>query len=910
MRYLVIFLLIFVFQSWSVLSAALEDEIATEGSINQIPRLLNEVQNKFEMGEYSAALNLLEEILKIDQENAEAHAKIGVILVRIGHFHEGVEHLKKATVLSPDNISYYQSLAHSYEFKSFYDNAILTYNKIIALAVPESSAYKLANKKIDFLTATKLARSGSLDKAVPIFDQLVRRYPDDPVIRYSLGLSYFFLNKMDQAEVEFHKVIISNPRHTSTYLNLASISESRGDMSKAIEHLETVVSLSPESAHGKKAKERLGLIEANLIAASGNHHDALVILNDVIDMNPESVFALILMGRSYGQIGKVASAEESYQKVLALVPGHLEAKSQLAGLYLMSKRIGLGIDLLENILIEGKGTKYAVEAEKALKNISGEQASGEDLFGEMSKEDKAEMIEAFLLDRISKNSKDVEAYFKLSQFYMQIKRKDDAYEAISKAAEFSPFNEQIFRVKGAIADELGNYDEAVLAYSRAIMLTVDVEKADILVGALRLVVAKQRYSEGKLGISERAFKEIIVDMPDNVVAYFYLGSIYMREESYLKAVDSYENVVRLSPGNFGARLSLAGTLERLNQEEKAISEYRKILQGNPDEKLADDVKARLFATEKKIKGMTASMGYSVTADDNIVADDTIANSGSELRSDLSFNLSYQYKMKSGLRLRFTTSPTYSVYHKRQYDFLNTSNNISATVTPGRYTLMGGYTKRTSMGLLNEQRSSSSDIFFYEATTRAKFIKLYNIFSGEKIMTDFSLSLSQSLFDSATNSFFSSESLRLSADINQSIDKSTTARLGYNYVINDNTEVGASDYAYRSHQLNLRLERRFESGVTGNISYGYTLTSYVNRDSFTNFLAYRKNGTHNLSGGLNYWMSRKIRLFANYAYVKSISNLGITTSLTSEEISAGRQFQSTSLAGFERNAITAGFNLLF
>ncbi len=909
-RYLIIFFLYFVLSGAPIVTVALEGDQSTVKGIDQTSKLLGEVQSKFERGDFSTALILLEKVLAIDKDNAEAHAKTGVILVRMGHFHEGIEYLKRSVELVPESISYHKSLAYSYEFRSLYDDAILTYRKVRELAVAGSEDYLLANKKIDYLSATKLARSGSLDKAVPIFDRLVQQYPDDPFMRYSLGLSYFFLNKMDQAEVEFNKVLEQSPEHAGSYLNLASIYERRGDLSKAIESLEKVSALNPESSSGKRAKERLGLIEANLIASSGNHQDALDILSEVIEVNPDSIPALMLMGRSYSQLGKIKLAEESYQKLLTLAPGHLEAKSQLAGLYLMSKQTGQAIDLLEKLIVEGKGTKYAAEAEKTLKDISGEEMSGEDLFGEMTKEEKAEVVEAFLLDRISKNAKDIEAYFKLAQFYTQVKRKEEAYEMISTAAELSPFSAQIFRIKGAIAEGLIKFDEAAQAYSRAVMLTIDIEQADALVASLRLVMAKKNFSDGRLRLAEKEFKEMIVDRPDNVTAYYYLGLIYTREESFLKAMDSYENVVRLSPDNFSARLSIASTFERLNQEEKAISEYRKLLQENPDEKIADDIKARLFATEKKIKGLTAGMGYSISFDDNIVADDTIANSGAELRSDMSFNLSYQYKMENSLGLRFTASPTYSTYHKGQFDFLNISNSLAATITPGRYTVVGGYTKRASQSLLTEQRSSSTDIFFSEIMTRAKFWKLFDPFSDEKIMTGFTVSASLANFDSATNKIFSSESLRLGGDISQSISDRTSVRLSYNHVRNDNTEIEASDYAYRSHQLNMRFDHRFNNGITGNVSYGYTITRYENRDSFTNFLGYRKNSTHNLSGGVSYWMSRKVRVFANYAYVKSISNLGVITTLTNEEFLAGLRFQSTSLAGSERNALTTGFNLLF
>jgi len=875
----------------------------------KIIEMLADVQREFESGNLPVVLELLSKIISVDKNNAEAHAKTGVILVRMGRFHEGVEYLKKAIELSPDNVEFRKSLAYSYEFRMAYDDAIKAYQIVSQLTEVGSVDHKEALKKISLLSATKNAKGGRIDLALPVFERLVTEYPDDFLIRYSLGLAYFFLREIDKAQAEFEKVIELNPRYANTYLNLASIYEMRGDIASTIENLEKVVALEVKTPIGIRAKVRLGIIEAGLVASSGSHHDALDILKEVIELNPKSVPAYMMMARAYIALGNPELAEKNYQHVLTLAPKNLEAKIQLAGVYSMSKKTGHAIDLLEEVIVEGAGTKYAVEAEKSLASISGSSVSGQAAFDQMNAEEKADMIEEFLLDRISRNPQDVEAHFRLAQFFMQKNRKEESYDSISRAAELSPSNLKVISIKAAIADDLRKYEVSIPTYASAIALQPDLVKAAAMGTALRMVIAKKSFSDGRLRESENEFKDIIADNPDNVAAYFYLGSIYSREESFLKAVDSFENVVRISPENLGARLNLAGTLERLNQEEDAISEYRKILQDNPSEELANDVKARLFATEKKIKGMTASMGYSMAYDDSAVADDTITSAGPELRSDMSFNLSYQYKMENGLRFRFTSSPTYSTYHEGQFDFLNISNSLSATITPGRYTIVGGMTKRGSQGLLTEQRSSSTDLFFSEVMTRAKFRKIYDLFSEEKIMTGFTYSFSQTKFESITNSIFSSESYRLGADINQRFGDRSTISVGYNYLINNGLEARASDYEYRNHRLNLRIDRQFFGGLSANASYAYSVSNYVNLDSYTEFQAYRRLTSHNISTGLAYWLSRKMRLFANYTFIKTTSNLGIRTSITLSEFRAGLQTQSTSLAGSDRNSITVGINIL-
>lgn len=869
----------------------------------KIEEMLEVVQKNFEAGELKRSVDILREILNIDQRHAGAHAKLGVILVRMGQFHEGVVHLKRAISFAPEDVGYRVSLAQSYEFKGMYDEAIEVYREVSQMTPASSPPHEEATKKITFLTATKLAREGEVEKARSIFSELAEKYPDDFLIRYSLGLAYFFLKQMDLALVEFKQVVALNPKYVSAYLNIATIYENRRDMDKAIESLQTAADLDPAGRIGVRAKERLGLIEADLLASSGSHQDALDVLEVVVITNPKNVPALMMMARSYAQLGRYDSAIESYKKVIAIVPKHLEARFQLAGLYLRERRNGEAIDLLERLVVEAEGTRYAEEANKILGTISGKT-----IFQSMSEEEKQGVVEEFLLENIKQNPQDEESHLRLAQFYVSSKMIEKAYQVVLSAAEVLPRSLKIANIKAAIATDLRRYEVAIDAYSSVVALSADEEKAQQAANNIRMAVVRLSFQEGRLGMAESELNDIIAENPDNVIAYHMLGLIYAREEEFLKAIDAYENAIRLNPANFGARLNLAGVLERLNREEDAISEYRKIVQEKPSEEVLDNAKARLFATEKRIKGLAVSMGYSMAYDNRVY--ENIDAESSEHRSDLVFNFSYQYKMKSGIRWRFSSTPTYTTYHKGQFDFLNSSNTLAATLTPGKYTLVGGYTNRRAQGLLNELRSSSSDVYFTEATTRKRIFKLFKPFSGETEMAGITLSLSRANFVSESSRVFNSLSYRLSGTVEQRLTDISSVRLGYNYVRNNNTHEDGSDYAYHSHQATMRLERRFEGGYTGDVSYGYTLSNYLNRDSFTLFKRFRKNQAHNISAGIAYWLGRKARLSARYTRTKVSSNLGVKQTLTFAEFEEGQRIQSNSLGGSESENFTVGFHFFF
>src|SRR5690606_37883467 len=160
-------------------------------------------------------------------------------------------------------------------------------------------------------------------------------------------------------------------------------------------------------------------------------------------------------------------------------------------------------------------------------------------------------------------------------------------------------------------------------------------------------------------------------------------------------------VIRIVPAHAGARLNLAASYERLNREEDATDEYNKILQANPPEHVAELARQGLSNASKRLRGVSANLGYVMAYDDNtnLSASDEVE----DFRADLTLNLAYQYRTSNNLRLRFLFSPTYSTYHRGQFDYLNTTATASAGLMRGSYNLVGGYTHRTSESLVAARR---------------------------------------------------------------------------------------------------------------------------------------------------------------------------------------------------------------
>ena len=850
--------------------------------------------------ELSAALDTFNGILSQEPDNAEANYQAGFVFMRMGKYREGIDHLKKAVQSDSDNISYRMTLAKAYEFRKLYDQAIEEYQVIADKAAADSDEAKEARKKAGYLKATQYATVGDIDKALPLFEKLSKEFPDDSLIKYSLGLGYLFKKQLDKSKSVFEELERLTPDNTNIYLNLATIYEQEGDLVKATDNLRKVIEISPQGKHAQQAHERLGIIESKLLMQEGNLQESLNLLNGIIDKSPNNSAAMFTRAEVYQSMGQLGLSEQNYKKVIELSPNNMEARLRLAGIYVETDRLGEGIGALEEII---KLDKESPQAQKATETLKKLQTAKE---RNMDDSEKIRLAEERLLLILKAEPDNIDAHFNLGRLYYQQGKMDMARNELEEVTRIAPDNKRAQIVLGALYDDMGLYDLAIDKYSTVIALEKDKESADHYEELKELAIAKKLYSEGNLGLAREKFDEIVAKNPDNANAYFYLGLIHASEDELSKSVDDYEEVIRLVPGHVGARLNLALSFERLHREEDAISQYRKILEVGPPENIVETTEKRLEAAEKRISGLSTGLSYGISSDSNTNLSDT--NQTDDLRSDLSVNIAYQYKLDNGIRLRFSTSPTYSTYHIGHYDYLYTSSSISATMFPANYTVVGGYTNRTTRGLVTSSRYSDSHVLFGEGSARLKLPRIFSPFSGDRVISNISLNTSYTDFESDSSPFFSAYVYTAGIGLNQPFGDRSSINLGYSYTLNENKydDSLSADYAYKSNGINAGYERAFTGGVTANFSYSFNLLNFTNPDSVSQFTDYRKNTRQTYSIGGSYRFNDDIRFYTNLSWTINKSNLPVGFVLDAQDIIEGQQ--SSSLGEYDRATFTIGMNL--
>lgn len=851
-----------------------------------------------EAGQVDQALEAFRAAQELDADNPEIFYLSGLAYAGKGEDVAAIDSFRRAVALDPAYIAAREQLARYHETHEQLEKAIDEYSGIVQWAAPGSADSRVAIKKLRYLTATQQARHNNIDAALDIFEQLATEYPDDALVTYSAGVAYMLKGRMDNARRMYERTLEIDPAYLNAYLNLATIDEAQGAIEAAVVNLKRVIEIGPDSAAADKADVRLNIIEARILVRQGNLQDAISAFDRALERDPANALVLRSRAELYRRMNDRERERKAYEELVERQPGDLAARNRLAEIYLSEERYGLAYDQLDAVLESQGDGGHKEEARRLLTSVlstpegrRADRARTEERLAALERRSVEEPGNAGILKALAI------AYFKLERY-------QDAAAALEQVARLAPDDTSARFSLAGLYDRLGDFEGAVREYLWLISRAPDENAAARYVPALKLVNAKRLFVAGDLQGAGREFSELLAEDPANSIAYFYLGLIYSREDDIAGAVDAYKEVVRQVPTHVGARLNLAYSYERLNREEDAMDEYRKILQANPPEEMADTVRRRLKNLQKRLNGVTVGLGYLLAYDSNSnLSDRQIAE---ELRSDLSLSLAYQYKTARGYRWRLSAQPVYSNYHHGQYDYLNSSETLAVSAIRDAMTLVGGYSYKTTDGILIQSRLSRMHTVFGELLSRVKLPNLLRP-AGNRISSSVSLNLSYSDFEAASSPFFSSYTTAAGAAISQPVTSRDTLRVGYSYVVNENQELVGSDYAYTSHGLSAGIDRFMPWGSV-NLNLGLTLFDYANLDSFSQFTERRRNVRSNLALGTTYRYRPDISLFATLAWTENRSNLPVGFILNSEDIIEGQQ--SSSLSDYRRTVLTTGVNLRF
>jgi len=231
------------------------------------------------------------------------------------------------------NIRYFRGEAHYFKgFKYAKNNATL------GRATQECElSYKIYPLNVDnnYELGNAYARLGEKEKAIWAYLKAIDANPGYDEIYSNLGIMYGQTNRIPQAIEALDKSIEINPLSVPNRSYLAQVYIGKKEWEKVAEQYREILELEPENA---KVKANLSYVQAQMKKESP------------MPAPTQEINLLFEKGEGYVKNKDWNKAEETYLKIVKIVPGSIKAHLYLGNIYFSQGKIKEAINQYEKII--------------------------------------------------------------------------------------------------------------------------------------------------------------------------------------------------------------------------------------------------------------------------------------------------------------------------------------------------------------------------------------------------------------------------------------------------------------------------------------------------------------------------------------------------------------------------------
>lgn len=426
-------------------------------------------------GNLDAARSDFEKVVRLQPSLEQGHSALGTVLLRQGHFPEGIRELEKALALKPGDDAAQLNLAMAYLSENEPAKALPWFSKYESAA---QAQHRAVPDSVVEAHVKALADAGRYPDAVAKLRELLARTPGSPELLDAMGSLYAAEHDWPEAEKEFRAAIVQQPDLASAHLHLGvtlaaeNNPEARTELGRAYELapndaavaaqwgealaddgkddeaipvLRHAVELAPDDGHA-------GYALALALQRSGQFGEAIPLLRKAAEATPADAGVLTNLGMALSQAQQAKDALPVLQRAITLDPANIETRQDLAVAYLqlnqfddavreLSAAIKLKPDSAD--LHYNLGFAYKMQDKPALAIPELEQAA-------------------------KLNPSASEPHYALGVLYREAGRNAEAAAELSTALKLQPQNGDGWETLGSVYNDLGQLDNAANALAQAI----------------------------------------------------------------------------------------------------------------------------------------------------------------------------------------------------------------------------------------------------------------------------------------------------------------------------------------------------------------------------------------------------------------------------------------------------------
>ncbi len=469
-----------------------------------------------------------------------------------------------------------------------------------------SEFYVLKNKLIEFIVSQKI-----LKFTIPVqtFLEHEEKVDIDTLIQFSKGLLYFDQNQ-DLKSIEYLKSVYEkNPSFTSGQKHyeivknkllsktqkpddLGNLKRIIGEKQEAKQDLMNSMGSNPNSVQALVGMGKINLEENNVKEAKLNFEQAL-------KLDKTNTDAMINLGKTYKMDGDYNQSMNMLNKASALEPNNIEVHENLADLYQKTNKESLA------------AKEYMNAAELSANELSVNTAT------------------TYLNKAKNASPKDSSPLILESDIQAMTGNPTEALKTLKSAQTLSKNNDQIYQKMGDISEELNDNDNAKQMYSKSIELNesnmdATIGMASVLKKEGKTSNAKNLYQkaleinskskEANAGLAKLMAEEFDVDGsikhyeymesldPDDSDVQKEKGKVLLKKGDLEQAKECFEKAHELNPDDSEVLKELGITQTQLGLTKEAEKTFENAKNIDPSINLSDISKTSTLSDTLKIKG--------------------------------------------------------------------------------------------------------------------------------------------------------------------------------------------------------------------------------------------------------------------------------------------------------------------
>ena len=554
---------------------------------------LKRAEKYFDSGRYELAEIEYKNVLRNDPENVEAWDRLGIIYFDEGRALEALPILLRAEQMDSGNLDVRLKLA----------TLDLGFGKL--KEARDETDFVLSRNPHDeqapLLLALTAATTDEFNADHQRLEQM-RQQGDSAAVEVALGTLAFHQHDFKTAEADFNRAIALDPKSSDAYSALGGVYVTQKKLKLADDAFHKAADLaSPWSGNGVRyaqfkimtgdadtgqrllqdiSKKTPGYLPAwmalaQLAAAENNYTNALTVLGNVLNRDPQNFEGLMLQGRLELLEGRKTQAVASYERMAKMYPQAPVVRYALAQAYLANNQTNQADDSLTEALVLNPNYADAILLRAESKIMHG---------------DAAPAIVA-LRHLIQQHPDDTQAWLLLADAYRVEGELDNAIEIYRRIEKSYPGNPQVPVLLGRLFFQQNQRAAARSEFEKALQSQPDYLPA--VEQLVNLDLAEKHYTAALQRV-----QQLVVKNPNRAALQLLLGTTLAAQGETNEAESALLTAIKLQPESQAAYLMLAQLYILSGQNQKALADLQVALSKDPNNVAALMLKGMIYASQR------------------------------------------------------------------------------------------------------------------------------------------------------------------------------------------------------------------------------------------------------------------------------------------------------------------------